>query len=71
MSRLRECRVWGQHRQTLAWLFSVKSAYSPLRERLGEECWLLGVLTVGPTIAELNSFSREESPLPLGGGKHK
>lgn len=53
----------------MAFLSSV--AYSPLRERLGEECWLLGVLTVGPTIAELNSFSREESPLPLGGGKHK
>lgn len=40
--------------------------HSPLRERLGEECWLLGVLTTAPTMAELNSFSREESPLPLG-----
>lgn len=36
----------------------------PLRERLGEECWLLGVLTEGPTGAPRNSFSRDESPLP-------
>lgn len=41
--------------------------YSPLSERLGEECWLLGVLTAGPTMAVPNSFSREESPLPAGG----
>lgn len=45
--------------------------YSPLRERLGEECWLLGVLTAAPAMAELNSFSREESPLPLGTQKGK
>lgn len=44
---------------------------SPLSERLGDECWLLGVLTVGPTMAELNSFSREESPLPLGRGRQQ
>lgn len=36
----------------------------PLSERLGEECWLLGVLTEGPTGAPRNSFSRDESPLP-------
>lgn len=34
-----------------------------LSERLGEECWLLGVLTEGPTGAPRNSFSRDESPL--------
>lgn len=28
----------------------------------------MGVLTVAPTMAELNSFSSEESPLPSGGG---
>lgn len=36
----------------------------PLSERLGEECWLLGVLTEGPTGAPRNSFSKDESPLP-------
>lgn len=45
--------------------------YSPLRERLGEECWLFGVLTMGPTIVEVNSFSKDESPLPLGGKKKR
>lgn len=29
--------------------------------RLGEECWLLGVLTEGPTGAPRESFSRDES----------
>lgn len=38
----------------------------PLSERLGEECWLLGVLTEGPTGGPRNSFSRDESPLPWG-----
>lgn len=41
-----------------------RRAHLPLSERLGEECWLLGVLTEGPTGAPRNSFSRDESPLP-------
>lgn len=41
-----------------------RGVHLPLSERLGEECWLLGVLTEGPTGAPRNSFSRDESPLP-------
>ncbi len=31
---------------------------------MGEDCWLFGVLTVGPLSPEKNSRSVEESPLP-------
>lgn len=41
-----------------------RGPHLPLSERLGEECWLFGVLTEGPTGAPRNSFSRDESPLP-------
>lgn len=41
-----------------------RGSHLPLSERLGEECWLFGVLTEGPTGAPMNSFSRDESPLP-------
>lgn len=41
-----------------------RGSHLPLSERLGEECWLFGVLTEGPTGAPRNSFSRDESPLP-------
>lgn len=43
---------------------SGEGSHLPLSERLGEECWLFGVLTEGPTGAPRNSFSRDESPLP-------
>lgn len=55
---------WAKHKQGCLVPGEAGRVHLPLSERLGEECWLLGVLTEGPTGAPRNSFSRDESPLP-------